>query len=219
MNLFIIGGTGRTGKLLVSEALARGHAVHALARNPNGFTNPDAAGLKIFQGNPIDADVLREAMAGCDAVLSALNLSRTSDWPWAPLRAPENLLSDCMSKVIPAMQENGRRRIIVISTFGVDDSIREVPGWFRWLVEHSNIRFPYRDHWRQEELLSRSGLDWTILRPAGLTNSRTAKPVRVSFDGNPRPGLTISRLAVAHFMLDELERNEYVGRRPTISWT
>jgi uncharacterized protein YbjT (DUF2867 family) len=68
-----------------------------------------------------------------------------------------------------------------------------------------------------ENLLKASSLDWTIIRPAGLTNSSREKAVKVSFNGDPKPGYTISRRNVAKFMLEALENRSYLRQSPTVS--
>ncbi|MEO0331023.1 MAG: hypothetical protein AAF223_04960, partial [Bacteroidota bacterium] len=46
--------------------------------------------------------------------------------------------------------------------WGVADSINDIPKWFRWFIDNSNIGVAYQDHERQEKILSKSSLDWTI---------------------------------------------------------
>ncbi len=93
---------------------------------------------------------------------------------------------------------------------------KDLPAWFRWFIDNSNIGPAYRDHERQEILLQETDLDWTIVRPVGLTNAGP-KPVKVSIDNNPGLGLTISRRSVADFMVKEVEKRNYVRSCPTIS--
>jgi len=216
MKLLILGATGRTGKYLVQESLSRGHVVHALVREKSKIEETNA-NLHLFQGSPLDADRLAEAMSGCDAVLSVLNISRVSDFPWARLRTPDHFLSEAMQKVIEVAHRQNITRVVVCTAWGVHETINDIPWWFRWLIRSSNIGVTYKDHERQEDLLMHSDLDWTIVRPVGLTNSTQIKEITLSINNNPKPGLTISRLQVAGFMLTATEDHTYLNLSPAIS--
>ncbi len=216
MTICILGATGRTGKHLLAEALQRGHHVRVIVRNAARITSGHEH-LIVIEGDPRDREKLSEAMTGCTAVLSALNVSRKNDFPWSSLRSPADLLSSTMAQIISLSAETGVHRIIFTSAWGVGDSAQEIPSWFGWLIRNSNIGPAYADHARQEKLVAESGMQWTAVRPAALTNSSSMKPVRVSFQNNPRPHLFISRKMVAHFMLDCLEKGHYINRAPVIS--
>ena len=109
------------------------------------------------------------------------------------------------------------RRIIFTSAWGAAETRKDIPGWFRWFIEHSNIKYPYDDHARQEELIKQTSLQWTSVRPVGLTNSNNTKEIIVTINNHPKPRLTISRRHVAAFMLDVLEKNLYVGEMMVVS--
>jgi len=218
MKLLILGGTGRMGRLLVAEALRRGHQVNALVRDSAHLPSSATAGqLQSFIGTPPDQAVLREAMRGCDAIVNTLNISRTSDFPWSPLRTPEDFLSQSIESVIKTARELGLQRAVVVTAFGVHETKPDMPGWFRWMVNNTNIGPAYQDHERQEDRLRASALDWTIVRPVGLTNSQRAQKVLLSYGSQPKPSLTISRLAVAKFLLDVVEGDLYVKEAVTVS--
>jgi hypothetical protein len=156
-------------------------------------------------------------MKDCDAVLSALNISRISDFPWSKLRTSKDFLSTSMRHIIDTANENDVKRIIITTAWGVAETRKDIPFWFRWMINNSNIRYPYYDHEQQEKLLKSSGLDWTIVRPAGLTDSTKAREVKVTLNNQPKPSLTISRRNVALFMLDALEKDLYNRQCPVIS--
>ena len=216
MHLFLLGATGRTGKHILQQALERGHKVNVLVRDRRKIQD-DHPLLSIWEGNPLDGVSLKNAMVGCQAIISALNISRTSDWPWAKLRTPKDFLSSVMKLLIKLAPENGVKRIIFISAWGVAETRKDIPGWFRWFIDHSNIRYPYEDHERQENLLKNTSLEWTAIRPAGLTNFKKPKNIIISIDNSPRPHLTISRKNLACFIIDTVERQLYPRNAPVIS--
>jgi uncharacterized protein YbjT (DUF2867 family) len=80
------------------------------------------------------------------------------------------------------------------------------------------LRNQYEDKDRQEEILSRSGLEWVIVRPARLTNKRAKGEYQVFLSGNSYKATTISREDVANFMLAQLTEDRYVHRMPVISY-
>ena len=71
MKVALIGGTGFVGSALLDELLQRGHEVVALARDPKKYA--PRAGLTVVQADVQDAQQVRQAVAGCDAVLSGFN--------------------------------------------------------------------------------------------------------------------------------------------------
>ena len=155
-------------------------------------------------------------MNGCQAIVSALNISRTTDFPWSPLRTPKDFLSSVMKHIIELAPQFNIRRIVFTSAWGVAESKEDIPGWFRWFIDHSNIRYPYLDHARQEEMIRQTGLEWTGVRAVGLTNSKTKKEVLVSFGNKPKPKLLISRYNLAGFIVDVLTKEKYVGELPVV---
>ena len=216
MTILLLGATGRTGRHLLQESLDRGHIVHALVRDKSKLKIAHE-NLAVFEGSPLDKAVLSNAMTGCEAILSALNISRNNDWPWSKLRTPKDFLSSVMKIIIELAPQHHINRIIFTSAWGVAETRKDIPGWFRWFIEHSNILYPYEDHARQEELLKQTSLEWTGIRAVGMINSKRKKTIIVSFNKEPKPRLIIGRRSLAAFMLDVLEQNLYVRQLPVVS--
>jgi nucleoside-diphosphate-sugar epimerase len=216
MKILLLGATGRTGRHLLQQSLEHGHVVHALVRDKSKIKITHE-NLIVFEGSPLDKPLLNNAMIGCEAILSTLNISRNNDWPWAKLRTLTDFLSSVMKNIIDLAPQHSIQRIIFTSAWGVAETRKDIPGWFRWFIEHSNILYPYEDHARQEELLKQSSLEWTAVRAAGLINAKRIKTIIVSFNNTPRPRLTISRHSLASFMLYVLEKNTYVREMPVVS--
>ena len=216
MQILILGATGRTGKLLVQLSLEKGYNVRVLIRDMNKLQIAHPR-LEIIEGAVTDRAMLKKAMAGVDAILSCLNISRTNDFPWSPLRTPKDFLSTVMKLVIDEAGKQQISRIIVVSAWGVGETKVDIPGWFRWFIDNSNIKYPYLDHAIQEQLLMQSSMEWTVVRPTGLTSFRKKKVTMVTIGKLPRPTITITRYAVAEFMLEVLEKGLYIREKPIIS--
>ncbi len=215
MRILLLGGTGRTGKIALAYALQKGIEVNALVRDATKVS--PAKGLNIIEGTPEHKEDLNKAIKGCEAIINILNISRKNDFPWSSLRTPERLLSETTKELIGLSKELKIQRIVSCSAWGVGDSRNEIPWWFKWTIDNSNISKAYIDHERQEELLEASQLNYTIVRPAGLINSKSLIKIQESIGGSPKPSLLITRQATAKFLVDALDRSDLERATVTIS--
>jgi uncharacterized protein YbjT (DUF2867 family) len=206
--LLILGSTGRTGKYLLEEALERGFEVNILVRDVKKIIITSKK-LRIFEGTPSNKEDLAKALQGCTHVLSALNISRNSDFPWSGLRTPKDFLAKTIQNLIDLSKTNPLKNVMVISAWGVAETKQDIPFWFQWMIDFSNIKYGYRGHEQQEKLLQISDLNYTIIRPVGMTNSEKPKPIIITKNNSPKPNLLISRKNVAGFMLDVLGKEEF----------
>ena len=207
MKVLIIGATGATGKILMREALAMGHEVTALARNPSAVA-PEDHHLRVLQGNALEVSSVEAAVAGQDAVLSALGTSSTR---------PTTLFSESTHNVIGAMDKHGVRRLVCITGVGVGDSKGHVGFLYDRIIRPFVVKNIYDDKERQEEAIKQSNLDWVIVRPARLTDE-PAKGEYSVYLGGSYTAKTISRADVAAFMLAQLTDDTYVRKTPVISY-
>src|SRR5437867_10258157 len=192
MKLFLIGATGRTGREIVQQALERGHHVTAFVRAPEniGLKNEQ---LDVLKANAMDENQLCDAMQSHDAVLSTLG----------PREAfkPSSMLHDSALAATQAMNRSGVKRLVVLS------AAAHFPG-----IPNRIVSFVLRNHMLDslgmEEVVQDSGLDWTIARPPRLTQEQYAT-YRSREGAAPRRGFSISRKAVAAFMLDAIEQKKY----------
>ena len=109
------------------------------------------------------------------------------------------------------------RRIVVLSSVGVNDSFDDAVFFMRWLIRNTNLQYTFQDHDAQESELRRSGVDWTAVRAALLSNGKKLKSLVVSHYNEPKPALMISRLHTAHYLIDCLVDKTTFGKAPTIS--
>ena len=221
MKLTIIAPTGGVGRQLLAQALDAGHDVTAVARNPAKLP-PDvlaAENARIITGDLAapDPQVLETAVAGADAVLSALGPHNNSD---AGIAAPGT------RAIITAMQAAGVRRIVAISASPVSttpspgrpDPPRHDPG-DGFIMRHLGVRIAktlfgkvYNDLARMEDILRVSGLDWTILRPPQLTDKPLTGRYRTAYGRNLHGARSVPRADVAHFMLAVLDQPATIGQ-------
>lgn len=209
MKLLIIGGTGATGRELVKQALEDGHLVTALARNPGKlhFTHPK---LYIVKGNVLDFESVQKAVAGQDAVLSALGHKRFIIYT--------NILSEGTKNIVKAMEMQGVKRFICITTLGINDSRFKMGLYYTLFVIPFITFFYFMDKRKQEKIISNSSLNWTIVRPAQLINGKLTRKYKHGENlGNYIITKLISRANVAHFMLSQLNDSAYFHKTPGIT--
>jgi putative NADH-flavin reductase len=214
MKLLILGITGRTGLLVAEEAIKRGHKVIGIARDPGKVTVKDA---EVIKGTPYDFETVRKAMIDCDAVISTLNIFPKSDGLFGKVRSKLDTMSVSIANTVKAMKEKKITRIVVMTALGVGDSAKELPGFFSFIIKISNIKYAYADHDAQEKVLEKSNLDWTVVRPVGLNDKNDTLSILLNLKGVGKITSTISRNAVAHFILDCIETGQFIKQKPGIS--
>jgi len=211
MRLLIIGATGATGRELVRQALTQGQAVTALVRGAGKVSFTGSVEKKV--GDVLKPDSLDKALAGQEAVICSLGSAVSG--PFKDI----NLLSEGTGNLVAAMKTQGIKRLICITGIGAGDSKGHGPWYYNWLFQPLMLRGVYQDKTRQEEIVRTSGLDWTLVRPAILTNG-PAKGVHAVKAFTQLAGIhvgTISRSDVAAFCLRELVDNRYQGQAPVIA--
>jgi putative NADH-flavin reductase len=216
MKVLILGATGRTGRLVVEDALKQGYDLSVLVRDKNKVSFSSKS-IKVYQGTPTNRADLAAAMQGCEVIISALGIVRASDAPWSKLITAKNFISESIKNVIVEADQQNLKRLITVSAWGVGESKKEIPFWLRWLINYTNLGPVYADHEAEEKLLANSNLNWTAVRPVALNDSGKKKTLKVSLNNLPKPSLQISRQSVAKFIVDILKTDKYDMKSPTIS--
>ena len=214
-HFFVLGGSGRTGGQIIDYALSKGHTVTALVRDPAKLSA--RAGLTVVQGTPVNRSDVDGAIGGADAVIVALNSSRRSDTPWAKPVSPPRLMADSVANTTAAMTARGIRRIVVLSAFGVGDSLSTAALPLRWMFTRTNLKYTYADHNLLDAEIRDTDTDWTLLRPAALNNKASTATIAVTDIHGPKPSFSISRAAVAHFAVDVIDASAHMREAPIIS--
>ena len=212
MKILLLGATGRTGIQIIEEAIKRGHRISAIARDPDKLKDYD---IEITQGTPYNYEIVEKAITGCEAVINTLNVSRKLDNPWAPLRAPKDMISKSASNTIKAMEKVGIKRFIALSTIGAGRSWKKTPIILKLIVSFSNLKHAFLDHGKQEEILENSAIDYTICRAPMLSNKTNETGAIATVEGVKPADMYLSRNSAAEFFLRIIEKKEHI--RETIS--
>ena len=207
MRILIFGATGGTGRCLVSQSLEQGLQVTAFVRNSGALTI-EHPNLTIVKGGLSDHNSITNALNGVNAVISVLgNNTRKA------LFKPNNIISRSLPSIISAMRQGRVERLLFVSSFGVNAKMF----WPEKLLLRTLLRNLFSDLPVQETLIKESGLNWTIVRPARLTNGPTTGERRSGEYIYIHPFTRISRADVADFLLKEAISSEYQRKVVTIS--
>jgi putative NADH-flavin reductase len=215
MKLTIIAATGGVGRELLEQAVAAGHDVTAVVRNP-GKLSREVRAITADLAAP-DPAALESAVAGADAVLSGLGPHSNAD---------AGIASQGTPAIVAAMKAAGVRRIVAVSAAPVGtvptpsrpSPPKHDPGdgfFMRHLLSHiANARLGkvFADLAQMEDILARSGLDWTVIRPPQLTGKPLTGTYRTAYGQNLKGGLSVPRADVAHLMLRVLNQPETIGQ-------
>ncbi|MBL9038976.1 MAG: SDR family oxidoreductase [Archangium sp.] len=202
MKIAILGASGRTGRLLVRQALDAGHDVRALVRSPGTFLLRHDK-LEVVEGEVGNAQAVAALVSGCDAVASALG----------PSPGHVTSCSEGTKHVIAA----GAKRYVAVSGAGLDvpgdkkDLIGKVVSFFVRTLSPA----VFQDKVNELKMLQDSSLPWVLVRPPRLVDAPATGAYRVSLERSP--GASISRADLASFVLKCLTSTEFNRQAPFIA--
>lgn len=185
MDVLVVGGHGKVGLRLLRLLAAGGHRARGLIRDPSQSADLEAAGAE-----PVVLDLERDditpAAAGADAVVFAAGAGPGS----GPARKQTVDLGGAL-KLIDAAHASGVRRYVIVSSMGADAPPVGDEGMAPYLQAKAAA----------DQALAASGLDYTIVRPGGLTDApgsgRIAAAEKLGHSGQvPRDDVAATLLAV-----------------------
>ena len=200
-NLVVLGASGRTGRLVVEQALAAGYSVTALVRSAEKLTLRHRK-LRVVVGDATDPSALSRAFEGAEAIISALG-SRGS------------VIADSSRALVAAARQAGVGRVVILSSWLVQQD--HMPALTRVLTGIA-MGSVIRDKAAGEELIRHSDLDWTIVYPSVLTDGPAVGSVAVLLDDATR-GISerISRADVAAWLVQAATEHQHSGQRVGIT--
>ena len=213
MKAAVLGATGSTGTLVVDKLLSGGHDVVAVSRSP---MPPRDAAARFSQriGDLADPAFLREAIAGCDAVVSCLGQNRASKSLFARRTSPPDILRRVAQATSEAVG-GGAQHIVYLSAFGVGEDRHRHALLFRIILRLSSIHDAYLDHAAAEAAIRSSRTNRTIVRPPGLTD-KDEEEALVDKGDRWSSFETASKRSVAAFLVGCVERHGPMGHTITI---
>ena len=196
MKLVVLGATGRTGRLVVEQALAAGHTVTALVRSPEKLAT-SSSNLRVVAGQATDATAVARALEVADALISTLG-------------GGGSVIADSTSAIVAAARQTGVNRVVVLSSFVVErgrlDTVSRV-------LSGLGMGSMIKDKSAGEEELRRSDLDWTIVY-ASVLDDGPAKGSVTELPETARRGMSqkISRADVAAWMVQAAAGDQHSRR-------
>jgi uncharacterized protein YbjT (DUF2867 family) len=196
MKILLLGASGRSGRAVIDEATARGHAVTAFGRTPIKPANPTVANRS---GDPRRVDDVAGALPGHDAVISCLGQRSSAD---------STLLADSARAVVAALSRTPGKppRFIVVSQGLLSPSASPLVGLLRWILARQTA-----DSRAMEAVVRKAPCAWTIVRPPRLTSGPSASYV-TAISEQPSGPASMSRAALACALVDFALSDECAGK-------
>ena len=145
--ILVTGGTGFVGPKVVHALRAQEREVRCLVRKPGRAGTLKAWGCEVVQGDVTDAESLRQAAEGCEAVvhLVAIIAGSRADF--------DRVMTGGTQNAVAAAKAAGVRRFVLMSALGVSEQTRT-------LVPY------YEAKWAMEEAVRDSGIEHVVFRPS-----------------------------------------------------
>ena len=209
--VLVMGASRGIGLETVKALLARGLEVRAFARSARDIAIDDPK-LEKVDGDALDAATVERALAGVDAVIQSLGVTFGPD---AVLKGT-TLFSKATRVLVDAMRKTGVKRLLAVTGLGAGDSRGH--GGFLYDV----VMFPlvlkrvYDDKDVAEQIVKRSGLEWTLVRPGILLDGAATGTYQILTEPASWHGGSITRADVADFLAKEVTETTYVGKTPVL---
>jgi putative NADH-flavin reductase len=208
MKIIVFGASGGTGIEIVKQALATGHLVTAYVRNPAKI-NIQHNNLIVLQGDVMDANAVEKAVAGQEAVISALG----------PTRPPAaGMMETAAHNILSAMKKAGIGRLVSTTGAGVRHP-QDQPKLMDHIMKGLLTLLAgdvLKDSAANVAVLRASNIDWTIVRFPRLIDGPKTGKYRVGYIGKDS-GSQLSRADGADFVLKELTEKQYIHQMPVVS--
>jgi putative NADH-flavin reductase len=203
MQIALFGATGGTGREVLDQAIAAGHTLSILVRDPTTIEARD--GLTIVCGDVLDQEATHRCVQDSAAVICVLG-SRVGTEP---------IEAQGTRHILEAMTSSGVRRLIAVTSLGVGDSRDQVSAEFQRAMD-TVLKPIIAAKTEQENLIRTSDLDWTIVRPGGLGEGPRTGIYRFGTEPTLMAGL-ISRADVAEFILRQISDESYLHQCPAVT--
>lgn len=192
MRILVIGATGPTGSLVVREALAAGHTVTALVREPGRID--DAPGVKEVVADVREPHAFETALTDQDAVICALGHVPDS---------PVNLCSTATGRLLEGMEAKGVSRLVLVTGAMIGHPREKLP-WSYRLIETllpAKDKARIEDRRTQEKLIQASRVGWTIVRAPWLKDGPALGQVHTGTDLPLGMTASVRRADLARWMV------------------
>lgn len=213
MKVTVFGGTGVIGHELVADLLFRGFQVTAFV---SASAQPPTAwrgNVAVVVGELTDAEAVDTAVAGSEAVINALD-------PRLRPRSREQCLVQGTRHIVASMHRHGVRRYVGHGTPVVTLCPRDRPTahirWHRFLARRLHPH-AYRHMTEMLQVVTGSGLDWTIVRFMHVSHGSARGLKYVGFFGPDPVGSSATAADIARFTVTQILGTAYIHDAPAVS--
>lgn len=203
MKIIIFGATGKTGQHVLKQSLEQGYEVTVFVRSRKKLSGVES-NLHIVQGNVFDSDAVAKAVSNHDAAIICLGSSNLHD---------KTTLTTGTKNVVDGMIHHNVKRLVIISTAGVEESWNQISWSSRFLFK-TLLRNIFLDHKTQEAIVKDSPLEWVIVRSAVLTDKSASGVYTAS---NTKKVGRISRADLANFLVKQVTNTTYLKQAISVT--
>ena len=209
MKIAILGSTGFVGKVLLEKALANGHQIKTLVRDPEKL-GVNKERVEYVSGDVSQSDKLEKTVVGADVVVSTLPPIENGKDPDKSAKVMEDLVA--------ILEKNGIKRFIHLGGAVHGGGTNE--NWTlgrRLLKMYLNIvckpiLIAKQSEW---EVLRRSNLDWTLVRPPRIMKE---KPVgQLAADEKNLASVQVNVEDLVDFLLTQIDSQEWIEKAPLVA--
>lgn len=201
--VLVAGATGQTGQHALAQALKAGYRVRGLSRDVERARQIVSGNYQWVAGDVRDPKTLGAALRGVSYVICTIGATERS----GP-NSPEFVDYGGVRNLADAAREAGVQQLVLVSSVGVGGG----GGAFGWLL--NTVLMPGILDWKAkgEQYLRGSGVPYTIVRPAGLTNDEGGATGLRFTQGDTLGGGTIPRADVAALTVTALGNADALGK-------
>lgn len=199
----VFGGTGSVGEIVVKKLIDKGHFVVVLTRQEKQSSDK----VQFVVGDVLEREIIDEIMHSNDDVIITLGATNSST----------DIMSKGTANIISAMKEKGTKRLICLSTHGAGESWNDLPQDVKkFIKENDDFYASFQDHGLQENIVKKSELEWTIVRPTRIVSEDEKGTFKID-----APNITIdsqiSASDIAQFIVNELDYKKFIHKTPMIT--
>jgi putative NADH-flavin reductase len=209
MKIVVFGASRGVGWQVVNQALEAGHTVTAFVRSPEKL-GVRHANLRIIKGDAMDADAVEMAIAGQEAVISAVG----------PTRPPvPHMMETSAKNIVAGMKKHGVRRLVSTTGAGIrqpEDKPKLIDHFISFLL-NLLAKDVVQDSAENVKVIQASDLDWTVVRFPRLMDGEHTGKYRVGFVSRDS-STNLSRADAADFVLMELTEKKWLRKLPLVSY-